>query len=192
MAACKGCNNRLGLPVGTSGHCNPCYLATRIERVGLTRYPPAKAEELTHFLAKVLNTLEADSEAFEADKTAGCGRSTGVFARGEEGREGQVASQQLAAGVHPGEQHPQAASARVKKEKQEESEAGTPGSSSSTQETKTGGQGEVEEQEPQGGTAARPRKNLRLSRSRRWLQSPRKSKRRPRSKQRLSRRRTRR
>ena len=129
MAACKGCNNRLGLPVGTSGHCNPCYLATRIERVVLTRYPPAKAEELTHYLAKVLNTLEADSEAFEADKTSGVVDQQGYLLAEKKDAKART-SQQLAAGVHPGEQHPQAASARVKKEKQEATEAGTPGSSS--------------------------------------------------------------
>ena len=80
--SCKGCNNRLRLAVGTSGQCNACYLATRIERVVITRYPPAKAEELTHFLAKVLNTLEADSEAFEADKTAGVVDQNGYLVSG--------------------------------------------------------------------------------------------------------------
>ena len=128
MAVCKGCFNRLGQAVGTSGHCNPCYLATRIERVVLTRYPPAKAAELTHYLAKVLNNLEADTEAFETDKTSGVVDQQGYLI---EKKDTKVRPPlQLAAGEHPGDQHPQAASAGVKKEKQAEAEVGTPGSSS--------------------------------------------------------------
>ena len=127
--ACKGCNNRLRLAVGTSGRCNACYLATRIDRVVVTRYPAAKAEELTHFLAKVLNTLETDSEAFEADKTAGVVDQDGYLLSGDKGSKGKVAAS-LAAGVHPGGSHPEAGSAVVKKESKESEEAVTPGSSS--------------------------------------------------------------
>ena len=127
MAVCKGCFNRLGQPVGTSGRCNPCYLATRIERVVLTRYPPSKAAELTHYLAKVLHNLEADTEAFESDKTSGIVDQSGYLIEKKETK--AKPTQQVAAGEHPGDSHPQAASAGVKKERQEETETGTPGSS---------------------------------------------------------------
>ena len=129
MMSCKGCNNRLRLAVGTPGQCNACYLATRIERVVITRYPPAKAEELTHFLAKVLNTLEADSEAFEADKTAGVVDQNGYLVSGGQDSKSKPAAP-LAAGVHPGGSHPEAGSAVVKKEKQDSEEAVTPGPTS--------------------------------------------------------------
>ena len=127
MAACKSCHNRLGLAAGTSGLCNPCYLATRIERLVVTRYPPSKASELIHFLAKTLHTLEADTEAFEADKTAGVVDQQGYLIEKKDTKAG--ASQKFAAGVHPGKEDPAAASAGVKKDKKEESEAATPGSS---------------------------------------------------------------
>ena len=59
------------LPVGTSGRCDPCYLAKKIQTVVSNRYPTAKSRELISYLAQVLTTLESDCELFEADRTAG-------------------------------------------------------------------------------------------------------------------------
>ena len=72
MVACLGC--RLELPVGTSGYCDPCYLAGKVSKVVNHRYPTSKARELTHLLAKVLTTLESDCEHFEADRASGAVR----------------------------------------------------------------------------------------------------------------------
>ena len=100
--------------MGTSGRCNACYLVDRIHRVVETRYPPAKAEELTHFLAKVLHTLEADTETFEADRTSGLVDIEGYLVEVRK-VDKTALSPKLSAGVHPGKQDPKASSAAPSK-----------------------------------------------------------------------------
>ena len=122
---CRGCHNRLRLPVGTSGHCNPCYLAERVQRVVQTRYPPAKAEELTHYLAKVLNTLEADTEAFESGRTSGVVDIEGYLVEVRKVEKAKLPPK-LAAGAHPGERDPRASSASGAKKEKEPEATNTP------------------------------------------------------------------
>ena len=71
MSGCKGCNNRLRKPVGSSGFCDPCYLIVRLERLVFTRCPPHSADELVQYLKKINETVESACEKFEADRTAG-------------------------------------------------------------------------------------------------------------------------
>ena len=86
----------------------------------MTRYPPAKAEELTHYLAKVLNTLEADTEAFESDRTSGVVDIEGYLVEVRKVEKTKLPPK-LAAGVHPGERDPRASSASgAKKDKEPE------------------------------------------------------------------------
>ena len=121
--SCRGCHSRLELGVGSSGFCDPCYLAGKVLKVVYTRYPTSKARELTSYLAKVLSTLEADCELFEADRTAGIVDAQGYLieakkpdklpAKQVEKAPGQAA---LASGEHPGTENAAARPSKAVKE----------------------------------------------------------------------------
>lgn len=92
-------------------------------KVVYTRYPTSKARELTPYLAKVLSTLEADCELFEADRTAGIVDAQGYLieakkpdklpAKQVEKAPGQAA---LASGEHPGTENAAARPSKAVKE----------------------------------------------------------------------------
>ena len=120
---CRGCHNRLELPVGTSGSCDPCYLSGKIKQVVATRYPTSKARELTSYLAKVLTTLERDCEVFETDRTAGIVDARGFLIQEKKGSKatedqeaGNTAKAAAATGVHPGKASPTAGPSTAVKE----------------------------------------------------------------------------
>ena len=114
---CKGCHCRLELRPGISGYCDPCYLATRIEKLVFTRYPPCKASELTHFLAKTLGVLEKDTEEFESDRTAGLVDPKGYLVDTSKGAKDRAPGA-YEAGIHTGEKNPESSAASSKKEQE--------------------------------------------------------------------------
>ena len=130
MVACRGCHSRLELPVGTSGYCDPCYLAGKVTKVVNHRYPTSKAKELTHLLAKVLTTLESDCELFEADRASGVVDAQGYLieqkkpVKEEENKKDTKSSAKAesVAGEHPGKEHPSAGPSMAVKEESEGNE----------------------------------------------------------------------
>ena len=70
-------------------------------------------------MAKVLHTLEEDSEAFERDRAAGVVDIEGYLVTVSQKEAKAAVPEPLAAGVHPGKQDPEAGPAVVKKEKKE-------------------------------------------------------------------------
>ena len=115
--ACKGCHSRLELQPGISGYCDPCYLATRIEKLVFTRYPPCKARELTHFLAKTLGILEKDTEDFESDRTVGLVDPKGYLVEASKEAKDRAPGA-YEAGIHTGKKHPESSAASTKKEQE--------------------------------------------------------------------------
>ena len=123
--SCSGCYNRLELPVGTSGRCDPCYLAKKIQTVVSNRYPTAKSRELISYLAQVLTTLESDCELFEADRTAGLVDAQGYLVVKKSGKP-RVKKEEKpeekagpVSGEHPGHEDPAARPSRSEKEESE-------------------------------------------------------------------------
>lgn len=73
-------------------------------------------------MAKVLHTLEEDSEAFEEDRTSGVVDIEGYLVEVRKKEPHPALPDKLAAGVHPGVRDPAAGPATAKKEKKEQEE----------------------------------------------------------------------
>lgn len=119
--------------MGTSGNCDPCYLANKISKVVNHRYPTSKAKELTHLLAKVLTTLESDCELFEADRASGVVDAQGYLVEEKKAVKEEVKKEtksptkvESVSGEHPGKEHPSAGPSRADKGRKEDTHKSKP------------------------------------------------------------------
>ena len=64
MAVCGSCHGRLRLAAGSSGLCNPCFLAARIQKLVSTRVPAHSGDRLFHYLRGVVDHIEGACERF--------------------------------------------------------------------------------------------------------------------------------
>lgn len=122
MTTCRGCHGRLKLPAGSSGFCNPCFLAVRVEKLVFTRVPPDSADRLFNYLRGVVDNIENACERFEADRTASLVTEGGapIPGKSRDSVKSQTGPDPFKSGEHQGRHDPDAGSAAVKVKKEHE------------------------------------------------------------------------